>query len=126
MQVNRAWAQFFGRGIVASEEDFGTQAEPPTHPELLDWLAAEFARPRLVAQTHPSADRRVGDVPAVVASSAATWPPRDPNNLLLARGPRLRLTAELIRDNALAVSGRLAARCTARRSIRRSRKAFGA
>lgn len=109
VQVNRAWAQIFGRGIVASEEDFGTQAETPTHPALLDWLAAEFrdhewsckrVHRRIVeSATYRQSSRQRSDLTG-----------RDPYNLLLARGPRLRLTAELIRDNALAASGSLASK----------------
>jgi hypothetical protein len=107
VQVNRAWSQLFGRGIVASEEDFGTQCEPPTHPELLDWLAVELVDHgwslkhvhRRIAQsaTYQQASQFRSDVAA-----------RDPHNLLLARGPRLRLSAEQVRDNALAAAGLLA------------------
>jgi hypothetical protein len=135
VQVNRAWAQFFGRGIVASEEDFGTQSEPPTHPELLDWLAVEFQNgtgPRSKVQGpksevgstldigHGTLDSSRWSVKRmhrlIVTSSTyrqsskfrADLVRRDPYNLLLARGPRLRLSAEQIRDNALAASGQLA------------------
>ena len=107
VQVNRAWAQFFGRGIVVSEEDFGTQAEPPTHPDLLDWLAVEFRdRDWSMKRVH----RRIVESATYRQSSTfrSDLVKRDPYNLLLARGPRMRLTAELIRDNALAVSGQLA------------------
>jgi hypothetical protein len=107
VQVNRAWAQFFGRGIVASEEDFGTQSEPPTHPELLDWLAVELRdrgwslkrvhRRIMQSATYRQSSRFRSDLVA-----------KDPANLLLARGPRLRLSAEQIRDHALAVAGLLA------------------
>jgi hypothetical protein len=107
VQVNRAWAQIFGRGIVFSEEDFGTQAEPPTHPELLDWLAAEFRdREWSMKRVH----RRIVESATYRQSSTfrSDLIKRDPYNLLLARGARMRLTAELIRDNALAASGQLA------------------
>jgi hypothetical protein len=107
VQVNRAWSQSFGRGIVATEEDFGTQCEPPTHPELLDWLAVDFVESgwslkhvhRRIAQsaTYQQASKFRSELTA-----------KDPNNLLLARGPRLRLSAEQVRDNAVAVSGLLA------------------
>src|SRR5262245_48220677 len=106
VQVNRAWAQFFGRGIVASEEDFGTQSEPATHPGLLDWLATELRdRGWSLKQTH----RRIAESATYRQSSKfrTDLAASDPNNLLLARGPRLRLTAELLRDNALAASGLL-------------------
>jgi len=104
VQVNRAWAQFFGRGIIASEEDFGTQAEPATHPELLDWLAIEF-RDRGLSMKH--IHRRIAESSTYRQSSTFRRDliNKDPSNLLLARAPRLRLTAELIRDNALAISG---------------------
>jgi hypothetical protein len=104
--VNRWWAEFFGRGLVASLEDFGTQGERPTHPELLDWLATEFMRGgwsqkaihRLIvtSSTYRQSSRVSADLLA-----------RDPTNNLYARGPRFRLDAETIRDNALAVSGLL-------------------
>ncbi len=104
VQVNRAWSQFFGRGIVASEEDFGTQAEPPTHPKLLDWLAAEF---RDRGWSAKSIHRRIVESATYQQSSKlrTDLAAREPNNLLLARGPRFRMTAEAIRDNALAISG---------------------
>jgi hypothetical protein len=109
VQVNRAWAQFFGRGIVASEEDFGTQAEPPTHPELLDWLAVELRDHNWSAKR---VHRRI--VESATYRQSSKFRPelatRDPYNLLLARGPRVRLTAELIRDNILAVSGQLSSK----------------
>jgi hypothetical protein len=106
VQVNRAWSQFFGRGIVASEEDFGAQAEPATHPELLDWLANELMTSDWSLK---SIHRRIAESATYCQSSKhrTDLAVRDPNNLLLGRGPRLRLSAELIRDNALAVSGQL-------------------
>jgi len=109
VQVNRAWAQFFGRGIVASEEDFGTQAEEPTHPDVLNWLAAEFRNHQWsLKRVH----RRIVESATYRQSSKfrSDLAARDPKNLLLARGPRVRLTAELIRDNALAIAGRLSSK----------------
>jgi hypothetical protein len=107
--VNRFWQQFFGRGLVTTPEDFGSQGQPPTHPDLLDWLAVEFRTQgwdvkRLCRLIATSATYRQSSVasPALVS--------RDPANLLLARGPAHRLSAEQIRDQALAVSGLLVPR----------------
>jgi hypothetical protein len=110
--VNRWWAELFGRGLVSTVEDFGVKGELPTHPELLDWLAVEFmdngwSMKRLLRTVVLSATYRQSSrlTPALRG--------RDNQNLLLARGPRVRLDAETIRDNALAASGLL------------SHKAFG-
>jgi len=107
--VNRTWEKFFGNGLVKTTENFGSQAEPPSHPELLDWLATEFMRlgwdmkAFQKAIVLSAAYRQSSKVtPALVA--------RDPENRLLARGPRFRLPAELIRDQALAASGLLVER----------------
>ena len=89
--VNRMWQEFFGRGMVRTCEDFGTQGEKPSHPELLDWLAAEFHGSRLEHEAHATADRDVGDVPADRRQSARIWKRSDPDNVLLARQSRLRL-----------------------------------
>jgi hypothetical protein len=107
--VNRFWAQFFGTGIVKTLEDFGSQSEWPSHPELLDWLAREFEDggwnvKALLKNLVLSATYRQSS--AVAAELAA----RDPENRLLARGPRVRLPAELIRDQSLAVAGLMAPR----------------
>jgi hypothetical protein len=104
--VNRIWEQLFGRGIVETSEDFGTQGTPPTHPELLDWLATELIRQKwsqkaLVRLIVTSATYRQAS--AVTAELRE----RDPYNRWLARGPRFRLEAEMIRDAALAISGLL-------------------
>jgi hypothetical protein len=104
--VNRLWEQLFGRGIVETSEDFGTQGTPPTHPELLDWLATEFPRQgwsvkKILRLMVTSATyRQSSDV-------APDLEERDPYNKLLARGPRFRVPAETIRDCALAASGLL-------------------
>jgi hypothetical protein len=104
--VNRYWEQVFGAGLVPTSEEFGSQGEPPTHPELLDWLATELMRERwdlkqflklLVTSATYRQDSRV--TPEALA--------RDGDNALLGRGPRFRLSAEMIRDQALAVSGLL-------------------
>jgi Protein of unknown function (DUF1553)/Protein of unknown function (DUF1549) len=104
--VNRAWEQFFGRGMVETSEDFGTQGSAPSHPELLDWLATE-----LVAQKWSvKAIHRLIVTSATYRQSAAIMPvlvDRDPNNRLLARGPRFRMEAEMLRDATLAAAGLL-------------------
>ena len=104
--VNRIWQQFFGTGIVATAEDFGAQGELPTHPELLDWLALDFIQSgwdmkSLVKKIVMSSSYR---------QSTKTDPLKvklDPGNRLMSRGPRFRLDAETLRDQALAVSGLL-------------------
>lgn len=102
--VNRMWQQFFGVGLVKTTEDFGLQSDNPSHPELLDWLATEFVRSgwntkhmqRLLLTS--AAYRQSSSAPAEMFV-------RDPENRLLARGPRFRLDAETLRDTALALGG---------------------
>jgi hypothetical protein len=104
--VNRFWQQYFGVGLVKTTEDFGVQGENPSHPELLDWLATEFIRTgwdvkqmqRLLvtSSTYRQSSKTSAELRA-----------RDPENRLLARGPRFRVDAEVVRDLALAVSGLL-------------------
>ncbi|MBI1791732.1 MAG: DUF1549 domain-containing protein [Acidobacteria bacterium] len=104
--VNRIWEQYFGRGIVATAEDFGTQGERPTHPDLLDWLATELIRQNWSMK----AIHRLIATSATYRQSSNVAPgllERDPYNKLLARGPRFRIEAEMIRDVALAASGLL-------------------
>ena len=101
--VNRYWQEYFGTGIVKTSEDFGSQGEPPSHPLLLDWLATEFVH----TGWNVKAMQRLIVTSATYRQSSRVTPElaeRDPENRLLARGPRFRLPAELIRDNALAVS----------------------
>jgi hypothetical protein len=104
--VNRIWQAYFGVGLVTTAEDLGTQGEPPSHPELLDWLAVELMDNnwslkhihRLIVSS--STYRQSSKVtPELLA--------RDPDNRLLARGPRYRVDAEVVRDIALAASGLL-------------------
>ena len=102
--VNRIWQMHFGRGLVETAEDFGAQGSIPSHPELLDWLAVEFIesgwdikalhRQIVLSSTY----QQRSEITDVLAR-------RDPANELLARGPRWRMTAEMVRDHALAVSG---------------------
>jgi mono/diheme cytochrome c family protein len=106
VEVNRLWQRFFGQGIVTSPDNFGFQGAPPTNPELLDYLATELVRlnwdlKALEKEILLSATYRQSSVVTVELAK------RDPENRLLARGPRYRLPAEAIRDNALAVSGLL-------------------
>jgi hypothetical protein len=102
--VNRMWQQFFGVGLVRTSSDFGSQGEPPSHPELLDWLAAEYRETgwdtkRFVKMLVMSEAFRRD------ARQAPTDRAKDPDNRLLSRGPRFRLDAEQLRDNALFTSG---------------------
>lgn len=104
--VNRIWQELFGRGIVHTSEDFGTQGDRPTHPELLDWLAGEFighewSMKQMVRLVVTSATYRQS------SNIRPELEARDPDNTLLARQARLRLPAELIRDEALAAAGLL-------------------
>jgi hypothetical protein len=104
--VNRYWQLYFGYGIVKTAEDFGSQGEPPVHPELLDWLATEFIR----TGWDIKAMQRLIVTSATYRQSSRVTPlllEKDPENRLLARGPRFRIPAEMVRDNALAVSGLL-------------------
>lgn len=107
--ANRYWEALFGRGIVATSEDFGSQGEPPTHPELLDWLATQFMdsgwdsraliRTIVTSATYRQSSQVTGDAAKL-----------DPDNRWLARGPRVRLSAEMVRDQALAASGLLSSK----------------
>jgi len=107
--ANRIWARLFGVGLVETEEDFGTQGTPPSHPELLDWLAAEYRdrgwslkqllRTIVTSETY----RQASTAPETLRES-------DPANRLLARGSRYRLGAEVLRDQALAIAGLLSTR----------------
>ena len=104
--VNRQWSLFFGQGIVATPEDFGVQGQRPSHPELLDWLAAEFVNSgwnvkRLQKKILMSAAYRQS------SKTTAEKRKRDPANRLCSRGPRYRLPSWMIRDQALAASGLL-------------------
>ena len=104
--ANRMWAQLFGTGLVETEEDFGTQSSQPSHPELLDWLAVElrdggwnlkqFIKTIVMSATYQQTSRVTPELLA-----------KDPRNALLSRAPRRRLEAELIRDQAMALSGLL-------------------
>jgi len=126
--VNRFWGMYFGMGLVETAEDFGVQGEQPSHPELLDWLAVEFAAESQSDATPPGPpllrggnDARGGSwnikalqrlivTSATYRQSSNASPAaieRDPKNRLLARGPRFRLPAETVRDCALAISGLL-------------------
>lgn len=106
VQVNRMWEMHFGRGLVETSEDFGTQGAKPSHPELLDWLAVTFMergwdiksmhKLMVMSQTYRQSSH-----------SSKALNERDPQNILLARGPRFRLDAEAIRDMALRASGLL-------------------
>jgi hypothetical protein len=104
--MNRMWATYFGRGIVRSVEDFGAIGEAPSHPELLDWLATEFVRQRW---SQKAMHRLIVTSATYRQSSRATAAEqrRDPANELLARGPRLRVEAEVVRDIALSAAGLL-------------------
>jgi len=104
--VNRFWHKHFGRGLVRTLEDFGSQGELPTHPQLLDWLASQFVGCGWDVKTM----RRLIVTSATYQQSSAINDQHlaaDPGNLLLARAPRLRLQAEIVRDQALASGGLL-------------------
>ncbi len=106
VMVNRIWARVFGIGIVETEEDFGSQGTVPSHPELLDWLAVDYREngwslKHLLKTMVTSRTYRQSSI--VTSKSLAA----DPRNRLLSRGPRFRLSAETVRDQALAVSGLL-------------------
>jgi hypothetical protein len=107
--VNRAWRSFFGQGLIRTSGDFGTQASAPDHPELLDWLAVEFRRRGMsLKKLH----RLIVTSSTYRQSSEMTEGllELDPRNRLLARGPRFRLSGELIRDHMLAASGKLSSK----------------
>src|SRR5206468_9577975 len=111
--VNRQWQAFFGIGLVRTTEDFGVRGEVPSHPELLDWLAVEFTR-----RANPGREsggawslkrlHKLIVTSATYRQASHVTPEllrRDPENRLLARGPRFRVEAETVRDIALATSG---------------------
>ncbi|MEO2025416.1 MAG: DUF1553 domain-containing protein [Fuerstiella sp.] len=107
--VNRVWQMYFGTGLVKTTEDFGAQGDMPSHPDLLDWLATEFIRSHWdVKALHKLIVTSATYQQSSTAS--AEMRNRDPENRLLARGPRFRLPAETVRDQALFISGLLAER----------------
>jgi hypothetical protein len=133
--VNRVWQAYFGTGLVSTSEEFGTQGERPSHPELLDWLAVEFMEPTVRASRVSHDPGAGGNPPVHTGGSPRPWSikhlhrlivtsatyrqssrvtsellAKDPNNRLLARGPRLRVEGEVVRDIALSASGLLNAK----------------
>lgn len=122
VEVNRLWQIFFGTGLVATPADFGAQGEYPSHPELLDWLAVDFVesgwdvkrmvKKIVMSATYRQSSRGGASLRDANSRLGETRPrvdlmARDPNNRLFSRGPRFRLPAELVRDQALSVSGLL-------------------
>ena len=105
--VNRFWARLFGIGIIETEEDFGTQGLPPSHPELLDWLALSFMNDHGWSMKALLKEIVMSATYQQTSAFTPELEARDPQNRLLARGPRHRLSAEETRDQALAVSGLL-------------------
>jgi Protein of unknown function (DUF1553) len=118
--VNRLWQTYFGIGLVTTPEDFGMQSEPPSHPELLDWLACELMQPTWKAEANSKFEsakpwslkhiHRLIVTSSAYRQSSKVTPElytRDPYNRLLARGPRLRVEGEIVRDIALSASGLL-------------------
>ncbi|MFN0120608.1 MAG: DUF1549 domain-containing protein [Blastocatellia bacterium] len=117
--INRVWQQYFGTGLVATSEDFGKQSDAPSHPELLDWLAVEFMEPSETNNRAPVTERRAWSMKhlqrlivtsATYRQSSKVTPDliaKDPFNRLLARGPRMRVEGEIVRDIALTASGLL-------------------
>ncbi|MCW5559867.1 MAG: DUF1553 domain-containing protein, partial [Verrucomicrobiae bacterium] len=116
--VNRVWQMYFGIGLLETPEDFGVQAPPPSHPELLDWLAVEFMEPSVLApgEISPAAPWSLKHLHRLIVHSAtyrqssAVTPElleKDRYNRLLARGPRFRVEGEIVRDIALSASGLL-------------------
>ena len=104
--MNRNWQMLFGTGLVKTVEDFGSQGESPSHPELLDWLATEFVSNGWNVKVFS----KHSVTSATYRQSSRVTPEllqKDPENRLLARGPRVRLSPEMIRDQALAASGLL-------------------
>src|SRR6185436_4667390 len=104
--VNREWERFFGTGLVKTTENLGSQAEWPSHPELLDWMATEFVR----LKWDMKAMQKLIVMSDTYRQSSKVLPEhlaKDPENRLLAHAPRLRLPAESLRDQALAISGML-------------------
>jgi hypothetical protein len=121
--ANRFWEQVFGVGLVRTSEEFGAQGEPPSHPELLDWLATELVRRKWDVK----AFLKLLVTSAAYRQSSRVTPElmeRDPDNRLLARGPRVRLTAEVVRDQALSVGGLLSSKMYGP-SVRPPRPAVG-
>jgi hypothetical protein len=107
--VNRYWQHYFGQGIVKTANDFGFQSEWPSHPKLLDWLASEFVE----SGWNIKHIQKLIVMSSTYQQSSKVTPEllrRDPENILMARGPRFRLDAEMVRDTALAASGLLAER----------------
>ncbi len=106
VMVNRLWQMYFGVGIVKTVEDFGSQGEWPTNPELLDWLATEFMRTgwdiKAIVKTIV-----MSNTYRQASAVSSELEQRDPENRLMARGPRFRMPAEMVRDQALAISGLL-------------------
>jgi hypothetical protein len=114
--MNRDWQKFFGRGLAETEDDFGVQGMPPSHPQLLDWLAAEFVRWAAPTSEEPTLAWDVKRMHRMIVASATyrqtsvvrrDLAARDPQNRWLGRQSRLRLDAEIVRDVTLAASGLL-------------------
>jgi hypothetical protein len=111
--VNRWWAEFFGHGLVTTPEDFGVKGDLPTHPELLDWLAMELMDPTGRSSVRPWSMKHIHRLIVTSATyrQSSRMTPRlrevDDQNKLYGRGPRFRLDAEMIRDNALSIAGLL-------------------
>jgi hypothetical protein len=121
--ANRFWEMIFGIGLVRTSEEFGAQGEPPSHPELLDWLSTELVRQKWDVKKF----LKLLVTSATYRQSSKVTPElieRDPDNRLLARGPRFRMSAEMVRDQALAVSG-LLSRTMYGPSVRPVRPALG-